>query len=153
MKKSITLYFKLFLGVFIFLSSTWAAQANGIFATIDSLEKQPSSLNRDTLLIQAYYDAAMYNLFQDFQNINVYGQRALKLAENREWKKGILLAYDILGTYHIINGDFDIVTELATENMSLAGKLNQPLYEAHSRRLLAEIYGKFRPGGGNLPDS
>lgn len=101
------------------------------------------SFEFDTILINRYYEAAFENLFNDSYRAVRYAQKALKLSQKHNYIKGEVMVYHVLGCYYFINGDFDILTQLATESLNLAEREKLDLYRAHSLRLMGECYGEY----------
>lgn len=101
------------------------------------------SFQFDTTMINRYYEAAFENLFNDSYRAVRYAQKALKLSQKHNYIKGEVMVYHVLGCYYFINGDFDILTQLATESLNLAEREKLDLYKAHSLRLMGECYGEY----------
>lgn len=110
-----------------------------------SIQRVPieQSFQFDTTLINRYYEAAFENLFNDSYRAVRYAQKALKLSQKHNYIKGEVMVYHVLGCYYFINGDFDILTQLATESLNLAERENLDLYKAHSLRFMGECYGEY----------
>jgi two-component system, NarL family, sensor histidine kinase LiaS len=125
------------------MADLYAFSPQNDFEAISQLETQPSSLKRDTLLISSYCNLAYQCLYKNASLSNHYGQKALKLALNRQWDKGKLLAYNVLSHYYFLNDDLDVLMELATESVELAHQQNMPVLKAEAYRFIAHAYSEY----------
>lgn len=131
--------------VFFYLAGTssFATTPKDLLQIIKQLEAQPSSYSRDTLLIEKYYAFAYDNLYRDAVLSTQYGQKALKLAQLRQWDKGKVLAYNVLSHYYFLNDDLDLLMELATESIDLLHRRRMPVYKAEAYRFIAHAYSEY----------
>jgi NarL family two-component system sensor histidine kinase LiaS len=98
----------------------------------------------DTVLILKYHKLAAAYLFQDAEKSMFYSKHVLRLSQKHQWSKGKILAYNLLSTYYLLDGSYDVLRELSNETMTLSKELNFPLYTAHAKRFLAESYSEYR---------
>lgn len=98
----------------------------------------------DTILILKYHKLAATYLYQDAEKAMFYSKHVLRLSQKHQWSKGKVLAYNILSTYYLLDGSYDILRELSNETMALSKQQNFPLYTAHAKRFLAESYSEYR---------
>lgn len=96
----------------------------------------------DTVLILKYHQFAKEYLFQDAEKAMFYAKHVLRLSQKHQWSKGKILAYNLLSTYYLLDGSYDVLRELSNETMTLSK--NMPLYTAHAKRFLAESYSEYR---------
>ena len=96
----------------------------------------------DTVLILKYHQFAKEYLFQDAEKAMFYSKHVLRLSQKHQWSKGKILAYNLLSTYYLLDGSYDVLRELSNETMTLSK--NMPLYTAHAKRFLAESYSEYR---------
>lgn len=96
----------------------------------------------DTVLILKYHKFAEEYLFQDAEKAMFYAKHVLRLSQKHQWSKGKILAYNLLSTYYLLDGSYDVLRELSNETMTLSKKL--PLYTAHAKRFMAESYSEYR---------
>jgi len=69
------------------------SQVTARWDAIRRLEAQPSTLGRDTVLVQAYADFIQEWVKKELPDTGIfYADRAYQLARNRDWNKGILLS-------------------------------------------------------------
>ncbi|HEV7348098.1 tetratricopeptide repeat protein [Telluribacter sp.] len=133
---------------FFFLAGLLPARAGKIDSTrlfnhIQKLEKQAPAFQRDTLLVHAYADAAFYYLHKDSRFLEEYAQKALRLAQKNNWKKGKVIAYYALGYSYLHKVDYDALMAMATEIYLLSEKENLPIYSAHSARFMGLCYTEY----------
>jgi two-component system, NarL family, sensor histidine kinase LiaS len=124
-------------------ANLYAATPEEDLRTIKELESRPSTLQSDTTLINIYYKLAYENLYKNALLSSQYGQKALKLAQNRQWDKGKLLAYHVLSHYYFLNDDLDVLMELATESIELAQQQNMPVLTAEAYRFIGHAYSEY----------
>jgi len=98
----------------------------------------------DTVLILKYNKLATDYLFQDAERAMFYAKFVLRLSQKHQWGKGKLLAYNLLSTYYLFDGSYDILRELSNESLTLSRNLGQPLYTGHAKRFMAESYSEYR---------
>ncbi|MCF0062728.1 sensor histidine kinase [Dyadobacter chenwenxiniae] len=96
----------------------------------------------DTVLILKYHQFAKEYLFQDAEKAMFYSKHVLRLSQKHQWSKGKILAYNLLSTYYLLDGSYDVLRELSNETMTLSK--NMPLYTAHAKLFLAESYSEYR---------
>ncbi|MCF2494548.1 tetratricopeptide repeat-containing sensor histidine kinase [Dyadobacter chenhuakuii] len=96
----------------------------------------------DTVLILKYHQFAKEYLFQDAEKAMFYSKHVLRLSQKHRWSKGKILAYNLLSTYYLMDGSYDVLRELSNETMSLSKDL--PFYTAYSKYFLAESYSEYR---------
>ena len=96
----------------------------------------------DTVLILKYHAFAKDYLFQDAEKAMFYAKHVLRLSQKHQWSKGKILAYNLLSTYYLLDGSYDVLRELSNETMTLSKDL--PLYTAHAKRFMAESYSEYR---------
>ncbi|GAB3167852.1 tetratricopeptide repeat-containing sensor histidine kinase [Telluribacter humicola] len=115
-----------------------------LFKRIQLLERRSPSFRRDTTLVHAYLEATHYYLRQDFSYVETYAQKAWDLAQESNWDKGKILAYNVLGYAYVESNDYDILMELATESYLLSEKLKLPVYKAHAARFIGNSYAEHK---------
>jgi NarL family two-component system sensor histidine kinase LiaS len=98
----------------------------------------------DTVLILKYHKLASTYLFLDAEKSMFYSKHVLRLSQKHQWNKGKVLAYNLLSTYYLLDGSYDILRELSNETMALAQELDLPVYTAHAKRFLGESYSEYR---------
>lgn len=98
----------------------------------------------DTALIHKYHKLASRYLFQDAEKSMFYSKHVLRLSQKHQWGEGKLLAYNLLSSYYLLDGSYDVLRELSNETMTLSGQLNLPMYTGHARRFLGESYSEYR---------
>lgn len=98
----------------------------------------------DTVLIYKYHKLASNYLFQDAEKSMFYSKHVLRLSQKHQWGKGKLLAYNLLSTYYLLDGSYDVLRELSNETMTLSQQLNLPMYTGHAKRFLGESYSEYR---------
>ncbi|USJ38699.1 tetratricopeptide repeat-containing sensor histidine kinase [Dyadobacter fanqingshengii] len=96
----------------------------------------------DTVLILKYHQFAKEYLFQDAEKAMFYSKHVLRLSQKHQWNKGKILAYNLLSTYYLLDGSYDVLRELSNETITLSKDM--PLYTAHAKRFLAESYSEYR---------
>lgn len=113
---------------------------------IDGLahSKYSKTFPQDTVLIYKYRKLAMQNLYFDADKAVLYAQQILRLAQKHQWSKGKIMAYDVLCTYYIIDGSYDILREISNEILILSQKENLPLYTANAKRFLGESSAEYK---------
>jgi signal transduction histidine kinase len=74
----------------------------------------------------------------------LYAKHILRLSQKHEWDKGKILAYNLLSSYYLLDGDSDVLRELSNETLILSKRLDMPLYTAYAKRFLAESYSEYR---------
>jgi NarL family two-component system sensor histidine kinase LiaS len=98
----------------------------------------------DTVLINKYHKLALSYLFQDANKAMFYSKYVLRLSQKHNWGKGKVLAYNLLSTFYLIDGSYDVLRELSNETLILSKQLDMPLYAAHAKRFMAESYSEYR---------
>ncbi|WP_159472982.1 tetratricopeptide repeat protein [Dyadobacter sp. 3J3] len=86
----------------------------------------------------------MQNLYFDADKAVLYSQQILRLAQKHQWSKGKIMAYDLLCTYYIIDGSYDILREISNEILILSQKENLPLYTANAKRFQGESSAEYK---------
>ncbi|MEO6685756.1 MAG: hypothetical protein ABIN24_07320, partial [Dyadobacter sp.] len=141
---------KLYSLAFILLVYVNLFEGNSSFAQTsradESLVQSKFSTNfpKDTLLIYKYRKLAQQNLYFDADKAVLYSQQILRLAQKHQWSKGKIMAYDLLCTYYIIDGSYDILREISNEMLILSQKENLPLYTASAKRFLGESAAEYK---------
>lgn len=98
----------------------------------------------DTLLILKYHKLSSSYLFQDAERAMFYAKYVLRLSQKHEWSKGKILAYNLLSTYYLLDGSYDVLRELSNETMILSKQIGMPFYTAQAKRFLADSYSEYR---------
>jgi two-component system, NarL family, sensor histidine kinase LiaS len=98
----------------------------------------------DTALIYKYYKLGSEYLFQDAEKSMFYAKHVLRLAQKHQWGEGKLLAYNLLSSYYLLDGSYDVLRELSNETITLSRQLNLPMFTAHGNRFLGESYSEYR---------
>jgi NarL family two-component system sensor histidine kinase LiaS len=98
----------------------------------------------DTLVIHKYIKLASRNLYYDASKAVLYSQEILRLAQKHQWAKGKIIAYDLLSTYYLIDGSYDILRQISNEILVLSQNENLPLYTANAKRFLGETSAEFK---------
>ncbi|MFC6191951.1 tetratricopeptide repeat protein [Dyadobacter subterraneus] len=86
----------------------------------------------------------MQNLYFDADKAVLYAQQILRLSQKHQWSKGKIMAYDLLCTYYIIDGSYDILREISNEILLLSQKENLPLYTANAKRFQGESSAEYK---------
>lgn len=107
-------------------------------------EKHQAAFAEDTILAYKYHKLASGYLYQDAEKAMMYSKQVLRLAQKHQWQKGKILAYNLLSTYYLSDGSYDILRELSNETLTLSQKLDLPLYSGHAYRFMAESYSEYR---------
>jgi NarL family two-component system sensor histidine kinase LiaS len=135
MAKIHRLAFIFIVGYCLLFGSSGYAQDSG--AKSEFVQNKPSkSFVSDTILIHKYIKLASSNLYYDAGKAVLYSQQILRLAQKHQWAKGKIIAYDLLSTYYLIDGSYDILRQISNEILILSQKENLPLYTANARRFL-----------------
>ena len=98
----------------------------------------------DTLLILKYHKLSSSYLFQDAERAMFYAKYVLRLSQKHEWSKGKILAYNLLSTYYLLDGSYDVLRELSNETIILSKQIGLPFYTAQAKRFLADSYSEYR---------
>jgi NarL family two-component system sensor histidine kinase LiaS len=136
--------------IFIFLVFSFLLKEHSIFAqsarTVQEIEssKKRQSFSADTVLIHKYARLASVNLYYDAGKAVGYAQQILRLSQRNHWAKGKIIAYDLLNTYYLIDGSYDILREISNEILVLSQKENLPIYTANAKRFLGETAAEFK---------
>ncbi|MCF2490909.1 tetratricopeptide repeat-containing sensor histidine kinase [Dyadobacter sp. CY347] len=122
---------------------TSVSDNENIAAKNEVVEAMPvEGFAEDTVLILKYHQFAKEYLFQDAEKAMFYSKHVLRLSQKHQWNKGKILAYNLLSTYYLLDGSYDVLRELSNETMTLSKHM--PLYTAHAKRFLAESYSEYR---------
>jgi NarL family two-component system sensor histidine kinase LiaS len=113
-------------------------------AEFDLPERHQADFVQDTLQIYKYLAAAKSFLYQDAEKTILNAKLMLKLSQKHQWNKGKVLSYNILSTFYLMDGSYDLLRELSNETMLLAEKQHLPLYVGHAKRFVAESYSEYR---------
>ncbi|WP_221391758.1 sensor histidine kinase [Dyadobacter sp. NIV53] len=108
------------------------------------VEKHQAGFARDTLLIHKYHKLGTAYLYQNAEKSMMYAKKVLQLSQKHQWGKGKILAYNLLSTYYLLDGSYDVLRELSNETVILSKRLNLPFYTAHAKRFMAESYTEYR---------
>jgi two-component system, NarL family, sensor histidine kinase LiaS len=120
-------------------------QDEGTYRNAEVVEAKPQEgFAEDTLLILKYHKLASEYLFQDAEKSMFYSKNVLRLSQKHQWGKGKLLAYNLLSTYYLLDGSYDVLRELSNETITLSKQLNLPMFTAHGNRFLGESYSEYR---------
>lgn len=98
----------------------------------------------DTVLILKYHKLSSSYLFLDAEKAMFYAKYVLRLSQKHEWSKGKILAYNLLSTYYLLDGSYDVLRELSNETMILSKQIGMPFYTGQAKRFLAESYSEYR---------
>jgi len=110
----------------------------------DLSKKHLPDFARDTVQIYKYHKIAVAYLYQDAQKAMANAKQVLRLSQKHEWDKGKVMAYNLISTYYLLDGSYDVLRELSNETMMLSKKLNLPFYTGHALRFFAENYSEYR---------
>ncbi len=102
------------------------------------------SFAKDTILITEYNRLARKFLYHDAVLSINFAKKALSLAQTSNWEKGKLITYNLLSTFYLIDGGFDILREISNESYNLAIKIKLPLYRASAEQYLGESYSEYK---------
>ncbi|MGG7663920.1 tetratricopeptide repeat-containing sensor histidine kinase [Dyadobacter sp. BHUBP1] len=128
-----------------FSQCTSTGQGNGAKRSTEVVESKPQEgFAEDTVLIRKYHKLASEYLFQDAEKSMFYSKHVLRLSQKHQWAKGKLLAYNLLSTYYLLDGSYDVLRELSNETITLSKQLNMPMFTAHGKRFLGESYSEYR---------
>ena len=131
--------------VLSFSQCTSTGQGKGAKRTVEVVESKPQEgFAEDTALIYKYHKLASEYLFQDAEKSMFYSKHVLRLSQKHQWGKGKLLAYNLLSTYYLLDGSYDVLRELSNETITLSRQLNLPMFTAHGKRFLGESYSEYR---------
>ncbi|KQS27143.1 histidine kinase [Dyadobacter sp. Leaf189] len=126
------------------LSANQCTRNANISAIEGSLPSRRSDFSEDTALIRQYYAFGASYIFLDADRSMLYAKHVLRLSQKHNWDEGRILAYNLLSTYYLLDGNYDVLRELSNETMALSKELNMPLYTAYAKRFLAESYSEYR---------
>lgn len=107
-------------------------------------EKHLAGFTQDTILIHKYHQLGTAYLNQNAEKSMTYAKKVLVLSQKHQWGKGKILAYNLLSTYYVLDGSYDVLQELSNETLVLSTRLNLPFYTAHAKRFMAESYTEYR---------
>ncbi|MCE7038879.1 tetratricopeptide repeat protein [Dyadobacter sp. CY312] len=107
-------------------------------------ENRQADFEQDTVRIYECLALARSYLYKDAEKTMVNAKEVLKLAQKHQWNKGKILAYNLLSTFYLMDGSYDLLRELSNETLLLAQKEHLPLYVAHAKRFVAESYSEYR---------
>ncbi|HWV29973.1 MAG TPA: sensor histidine kinase [Dyadobacter sp.] len=131
--------------VLSFSQCTSIGQGNDAKKNAEVVESKPQEgFAEDTILIHKYHKLASEYLFQDAEKSMFYSKHVLRLSQKHQWAKGKLLAYNLLSTYYLLDGSYDVLRELSNETITLSKQLNMPMFTAHGKRFLGESYSEYR---------
>ncbi|GGM88895.1 hypothetical protein GCM10010967_22040 [Dyadobacter beijingensis] len=118
---------------------------NGEKKAPEVVEAKPQeNFAEDTALVHQYYKLGSEYLFQDAEKSMFYAKHVLRLSQKHQWGRGKLLAYNLLSTYYLLDGSYDVLRELSNETITLSRQLNLPEFTAHGKRFLGESYSEYR---------
>ncbi|WP_031527097.1 tetratricopeptide repeat-containing sensor histidine kinase [Dyadobacter crusticola] len=126
------------------LSANQCTRNANISAIEGSLPTRRSDFSADTALIRQYYAFGNSYIYLDADRSMLYAKHVLRLSQKHDWDEGRILAYNLLSTYYLLDGDYDVLRELSNETMALSKELKMPLYTAYAKRFLAESYSEYR---------
>lgn len=137
--------------LFIFLVAAFLSGAQCQYFSNENV-KSPSDHNEehkedfasDTVFFYHFYKVAAANLYLDANRTMFNAKEALQLAQKHDWGQGKILIYNLLSTFYLLDGSYDVLRELSGETMVLAGRMKQPFYYAHAQRFLAESFAEYR---------
>ncbi|QRR04019.1 tetratricopeptide repeat protein [Dyadobacter sandarakinus] len=124
--------------------SSPSEKKSGAFTDTLVLAVPQEGFAEDTVLINQYHQFASSYLFMDAEKAMFYAKFVLRLSQKHQWAKGKVLAYNLLSTYYLLDGSYDILRGLSNETIMLSRQLHMPFYTAHAQRFLAESYGEYR---------
>ena len=107
-------------------------------------EHHQAGFARDTMLVYKYQKMANRYLYQDAQKAMNYAKQVLRLSQKHQWGKGKILAYNLLSTYYLLDGSYDILRELSNETITLSQQRHLPFYTGHAKRFFADSYSEYR---------
>ena len=149
MAKIYRLAFVFFVGCCLISGSSLYAHSTG--ARSGSVQnKHSKEFASDTILIHKYIKLASDNLYYDANKAVLYAQQTLRLSQKHQWAKGKIIAYDLLSTYYLIDGSYDILRQISNEILILSQKENMPLYTANAKRFLGETSAEFKQFDASL---
>ncbi|WP_353720385.1 sensor histidine kinase [Dyadobacter sp. 676] len=129
----------------VFGQCTSIGQRDGAARNAEIVEAKPQEgFAEDTMLVHKYHRLASEYLFQDAEKSMFYSKHVLRLSQKHQWGKGKLLAYNLLSTYYLLDGSYDVLRELSNETITLSRQLKLPVFTAHGKRFLAESYSEYR---------
>ncbi|MET7259268.1 tetratricopeptide repeat-containing sensor histidine kinase [Dyadobacter jiangsuensis] len=131
--------------ILTFSQCTSIGQGNEPKRSTEIVESKPQEgFAEDTVLIHKYHRLASEYLFQDAEKSMFYSKHVLRLSQKHQWAKGKLLAYNLLSTYYLLDGSYDVLRELSNETITLSKQLSMPMFTAHGKRFLGESYSEYR---------
>ncbi|KAA0993631.1 tetratricopeptide repeat-containing sensor histidine kinase [Dyadobacter aurulentus] len=128
----------------VLLAESRCSQDKSIVSLTEAAILQKEDFAEDTALILKYHKLGASYLFLDADKSMLYAKHVLRLSQKHDWKKGKILAYNLLSTYYLLDGSYDVLRELSNETMILSQELGLPYYTAHAQRFMAESYSEFR---------
>ncbi|MCF0069212.1 sensor histidine kinase [Dyadobacter sp. CY261] len=132
-------------GCILFAAQCTSIGQNGQEKAVEVVEAKPQEgFAEDTALIRKYYKLGSEYLFLDAEKSMFYAKHVLRLSQKHQWGVGKLLAYNLLSTYYLLDGSYDILRELSNETITLSRQLNLPTFTAHGKRFLGESYSEYR---------
>ncbi|MCE7060122.1 sensor histidine kinase [Dyadobacter sp. CY343] len=133
-----------FLSVILLLAGSQCSRDKSIVSLAEGTILEKEDFAEDTVLILKYHKLGASYLFLDADKSMLYAKHVLRLSQKHDWKKGKILAYNLLSTYYLLDGSYDVLRELSNETMILSQQLGLPYYTAHAQRFMAESYSEFR---------
>lgn len=136
----------LFLFIFyFFLTGSHSGFAQTAVAESNKVVSKDNKIfSFDTILVHKYYKLAWSNLYYDSEKSLIYAQQILRLSQKHQWSKGTMMAYDLMSSYYLIDGSYDILREVSNEILALSKKTDMPLYTANAKRFLAEASAEYK---------
>jgi NarL family two-component system sensor histidine kinase LiaS len=107
-------------------------------------ENHQADFVKDTIRMYECLALAKLHLYKDAEKTMLNAKEVLKLSQKHQWSKGKILAYNLLSTFYLMDGSYDLLRELSNETLLLAQKQHLPLYTAHAKRFIAESYSEYR---------
>ncbi len=133
------------LGLFFSLAILLAgAKCSSFKSSKSGLLTGESTFADDTVKINEFLGLARANLYHDAKKTILNVNEALKLAQKHSWGKGKIQAYNILSSFYLMEGSYDLLRELSNETMLISSQLDMPLYTAHAIRFMGESYAEYR---------
>lgn len=108
------------------------------------LENHQPDFAEDTVRIYEYLALAKSFLNHDADKTISNAKLVLQLSQKHQWNKGKILAYNVLSTFYLKDGSYDLLRELSNETLILSTRLKMPMYTGHALRFMAESYSEYR---------
>lgn len=128
------------LALILLLSNIAYGQAQTVRENLDLLLTEVSTMQEDTNKVWHYYDIS-YKYFQVAPDTGViYGEKALQLSEELNFRRGIAYAHKAIARCHATQNDYPTALNHFQQSLSLAKELNDKDLEGAVLISLGAVY-------------